>query len=103
MRRSARMTWTMQEASLAAQGWFSGVALAQRESETLLEVAYGEADRASGRPNTPETASQIASISKQFTAAAILLLQERNTLSVHDSIRGWMQECPPDWEPITLH
>jgi CubicO group peptidase (beta-lactamase class C family) len=100
------MTWTTQEtslASLAAQGQFSGVALVRREDETLLEGAYGDADRASGRPNTPETTFQIASISKQFTAAAILLLRERGMLYVHDSIRVWMQECPTDWERITLH
>ena len=100
------MSWTTQEASLAslaAQGWPSGVALVRRENETLLEVAYGEADRESGRLNTPEAAFQIASVSKQFTAAAILLLQERSMLSVHDSLRAWTPDCPADWEEITLH
>ncbi len=100
------MTWKEQEASLASlatHGRFSGVALVRRESETLLEVAYGEADRERGQPNMPETAFQIASVSKQFTAAAILLLQERNALSVHDSLRAWAPDCPADWEEITLH
>lgn len=106
MRRGVQMTRTAQEfalASLAMQGRFSGVVLVRQESETLLEGAYGDADRETGRPNTPETAFQIASISKQFTAAAILLLQERKMLSVDDSMHAWTQDCPADWEGITLH
>jgi CubicO group peptidase (beta-lactamase class C family) len=63
------MTWMAQAASLAslaAHGRFSGAVLVRQENETLLEGAYGVADRENGRPNTPETAFQIASISKQF-------------------------------------
>jgi CubicO group peptidase (beta-lactamase class C family) len=55
-------------------GLFHGAVLVRQNGATLLDRGYGAADR--GRPNSPETAFQIASISKQFTAAAILLLQE---------------------------
>ena len=64
---------------------------------------YGTADRTDGRPNTPETAFQIASISKQCTAAAILLLQEWGVLSVQDHLSAWVPGSPAAWTPITVH
>jgi CubicO group peptidase (beta-lactamase class C family) len=85
------------------QGRLSGSVLVHWQGETLLDRGYGLADTASGRPNTPATAFQLASVSKQFTAAAILLLQEQRVLSVHDSVRAWVPDCPAAWEPITLH
>ncbi len=98
------------EASLEAylaeqnrQGWFHGSVLVRRHGEILLDRGYGAADRQTGRPNTPETAFQIASVSKQFTAAAVLLLQERGVLSVQDHIHTWVPGCPTAWEPITVH
>jgi hypothetical protein len=56
-------------------GPFQAAVLVRHHGATLLDRGYGAADRGRGRPNTPQTAFQIASISKQFTAAAILLLQ----------------------------
>ena len=88
------------------QSWessFTGSVLVRQAGKTLLNRGYGDADRASGGPNTPETAFQIASISKQFAAAAILLLQERAVLSVHDRICAWVPHCPEEWEEITIH
>ena len=56
---------------------FSGVILIQRGRETLAERAYGFASRELQVPNTRSTRFLIGSISKQFTAAAILLLEQR--------------------------
>jgi len=85
------------------QGRLNGSVLVRRNGQTVLERAYGTADRAQGRPNTPETVFQIASISKQFTAAAILFLQEAGALSVHDRIQTWAPGRPAGWEAITVH
>jgi CubicO group peptidase (beta-lactamase class C family) len=85
------------------QGQISGSALVRRKGQTLLDRGYGAADRANGRPNTPETAFQLASVSKQLTAAAILLLQEQGALSVQDSLATWLPTCPAAWKPIMLH
>ncbi|PZS06618.1 MAG: hypothetical protein DLM70_04615, partial [Chloroflexi bacterium] len=42
-------------------------------------------------------------MSKQFTAVAILLLQEQRAHSVHDQICAWVPNCPPAWEPLRVH
>lgn len=60
----------------------------------MIEAGYGWAERRSGRPIMPETPFQIASVSKQLTAGAILLLQEQGGLSVHDSLERWLPQCP---------
>jgi CubicO group peptidase (beta-lactamase class C family) len=85
------------------QGRWSGAVFVSYAGQDLLDTAYGIADRETGRPNTPRTGFQIASISKQFTAAAILLLQEQKRLSVQASLAAWVPECPAEWEPITVH
>lgn len=85
------------------QGRLSGSVLVRRSGTTLLNRGYGYADREQQRPNTPETAFQLCSVSKQFTAAATLLLQERAALSVDDKISTRLPDCPETWEPITIH
>ena len=85
------------------RGRFSGSVLITQRGTRLLEGGYGEADRKRLLPNTPRTEFQIASVSKQFTAAAILLLQERGALSVQDRVCAWLPGCPEIWEPITVH
>jgi CubicO group peptidase (beta-lactamase class C family) len=50
-----------------------------------------------------EARYQLASVSKQFTAAAVLLLAEDGTLSLDDTIGHWVDGCPDEWRSITLH
>ncbi len=90
-------------AEQSRQGLLNGSVLVRQDGETLLDRGYGMADRMHRRPNTPETVFQIASISKQFAAAAILLLQERGALSTQDRIQTWVPGCPAEWETITVH
>lgn len=52
---------------------------------------------------TPLTRFQIASVSKQFTAAAVLLSAQRGRLSLDDRIARWVGGCPASWRDITLH
>jgi CubicO group peptidase (beta-lactamase class C family) len=86
-----------------AEGGFAGSVLVRHGNETLLDAAGGLADRERAIPNRPDTEFQIASISKQFTAAAVLLLQERGALSVQDPICRRLPDCPDSWRPITIH
>ncbi|MYW69774.1 serine hydrolase [Streptomyces sp. SID8379] len=51
----------------------------------------------------PHTRFQIASLSKQFTAAAVLLLAQRGVLALDDRIGRWVEGGPPSWRAITLH
>jgi CubicO group peptidase (beta-lactamase class C family) len=81
---------------------FSGAALVAQRGVVLLRKGYGLADQAQGVPNRPETQFRIASLSKQFTATAILLLQARGKLSVDDPICRYLASCPDAWRPITI-
>jgi len=76
--------------------------LVSREGKVLFSRAYGMADVKSKRANTPDTTFRIGSITKQFTAAAILLLQERGKLSVQDSLAKYYPKWP-NGKDITLH
>src|SRR4028118_2373456 len=62
---------------LAERGEFSGAILVARNGRPLLSQGYGWANVEQSTLNTPQTKFQIASISKQFTALAILILQEQ--------------------------
>jgi CubicO group peptidase (beta-lactamase class C family) len=79
------------------------VVLVARGDETLLEKGYGLADRESHAPFTTATVSTIGSITKQFTGAAILKLQEQDRLDVDDTLSRFFPEAPPDKAGITLH
>jgi CubicO group peptidase (beta-lactamase class C family) len=69
---------------------------------TTLAKAYGMADLEHDVKNTPETIFEAGSISKQFTAAAVLLLAREGKLSLDDSVRKYVPELPDHNAPITI-
>jgi CubicO group peptidase (beta-lactamase class C family) len=81
---------------------FAGAVLVARGTEVLLAKGYGLADISKGMPNTPHTRYRIGSITKQFTALAILKLQERQKLMVTDRVCRYLTRCPTAWRPITI-
>jgi len=81
---------------------FSGSVLVAVQGKVVLAKGYGEANVAQQRPNTVDTAFRIGSITKQFTALAILELQAVEKLSVHDMLCRYVHPCPAAWAPITL-
>lgn len=89
--------------SLEEEGAFSGAVLVAREGQVLLSKGYGLADREEGVLNTPQTKFRLYSASKQFTAMAILILQDQGMLAVRDHLCDHMVDCPSTWEEITLH
>lgn len=68
----------------------------------LFEKGYGLADKDAHIANTPQTRFRIGSITKQFTAMGILVLQERGKLHVSDHLCLYITNCPQNWQPITL-
>ena len=82
---------------------FSGVVLVTREGRTVLREAAGLADTTTGSLVTPESIFQLCSVSKQFTAASVLLLAEDGKLDLHEPIKRWLPEAPEGWSAITPH
>jgi CubicO group peptidase (beta-lactamase class C family) len=81
---------------------FMGSILIARDGQVIVSKGYGMANIEHGAPNTPGTVFRLASVSKQFTAAAILILQERGKLSVGDSVCKYLERCPAAWQPVTI-
>ena len=73
-----------------------------RRGRVLHDEGYGTADLKAGTPATPQTVYQIGSISKQFTAAAILLLVEDGKLSLDDRITDLLPDLPSGWREVRL-
>lgn len=82
---------------------FRGSVLIGIDGKIGFEKGYGFADEEWNTRNTPTTKFRIASMTKQFTAACILLLQERGKLSVHDPISRYLSDLPASWQAITIH
>lgn len=82
---------------------FSGSVLVAQNGQVILSEGYGFADVENNTPNTAQTRFRIYSITKQFTAMAILMLQEQGKLNVQDGICQYLVECPEAWKPITIH
>lgn len=82
---------------------YSGSVVVAQHGEVVLNKGYGLADRAHGVPFTSDTLFDIASVSKQFTAAAVLRLEMQGKLKVEDRIKRFFPEAPPDKAGITLH
>lgn len=86
----------------ADQGAFSGAVLVARDGEVLLDQGYGLANREWAVPNDGETRFRLGSITKQFTAAAILLLSERGAVDLDAPIRTYLTDAPAAWNGVTV-
>jgi len=81
---------------------FMGSALVARGDQVIFNKAYGSANLEWDVPNTPNTKFRLGSVTKQFTAASILLLEERCKLSVNDPLKKFMPDAPAAWDKVTL-
>ena len=97
---TARLEQYLQE--LAAAG-FNGVVWVDTGGELALAEGYGMADKEAEIANSPSTVFDIGSLTKQFTAAAILKLEMDGRLQVEDALSKYLGEMPVDKEAITLH
>ncbi|WP_181373092.1 serine hydrolase [Massilia glaciei] len=76
--------------------------LVARDGKTVFRKAYGRADLETGRALEPGTVLRIGSLTKQFTAAAILLLAEQGRLSLDDDFRKFLPHYRDPGGTITL-
>lgn len=82
---------------------FSGAVLVALDGEIMLHKAYGQADRANSVPNRIDTVFSFGSIAKQFTAAAIMKLEQEGKLNTSDLISKYLPNVPEDKRAITIH
>ncbi len=82
---------------------FSGVAVIAKDGKPLFAKAYGMANADWRIPNDLETRFRLGSITKQFTAAAILKLEEQGKLKTGAKACDYLPSCPPLWQSLTIH
>jgi D-alanyl-D-alanine carboxypeptidase len=79
----------------------AGVAVV-RDGKLVLAKGYGAADFETGTPANENTAFQIASVTKQFTAAGIMLLVEDGKIKLDDPLGKYVTDVPQKWSGITI-
>jgi CubicO group peptidase (beta-lactamase class C family) len=82
---------------------FMGSVLVARGETIVLDKGYGSANLEWNIPNTPTTKFRLGSITKQFTAASILLLEERGKLKTDDPVKKYMADAPAAWDKVTIY
>jgi len=83
-------------AAMAAEGLLSGAVLVGLEGRPVFRKAYGLADAAAGRRNTPETRFAISSCNKMFTATVVGRLLERGRLKLDDRLSQHLPDMPTE-------
>ena len=73
-----------------------------RDGKVVKTAAYGLANVELNVPAQPETVFEIGSVTKQFTAAGILLLAQEGKLSVDDKISRHLKNTPEAWQDVTI-
>jgi CubicO group peptidase (beta-lactamase class C family) len=84
-----------------ATGKFMGAVLVARGDEVLFQGGFGMANLELDVPNSPKTEFRLGSLTKQFTAAAILQLQDQGRLNVNDTLDKYLPDAPHAGE-VTL-
>jgi len=78
-------------------------ALIAKNGKVIYRKAFGKANLELNVPMKPENVFELGSITKQFTAVAILMLQEQGKLSVDDDITKYLPDYPVKGKKITIH
>jgi CubicO group peptidase (beta-lactamase class C family) len=81
---------------------FSGAVLVAEKDKILLSKGYGMSDYKKMTPNSPETKFRIASLTKAFTAMAVMMLEDKGLLSFDDKLTKYIADYP-EGEKITIH
>jgi len=89
--------------SWVRDGQFTGTVLVTKDGQPVFRKGFGQANREWNIPNAPDTKFRLGSITKQFTAAAILQLAEKGKLTIDDPVSKHYPDAPAAWEKITIH
>jgi CubicO group peptidase (beta-lactamase class C family) len=88
--------------SYVADHKFMGTVLIAKGDKILFDKGYGFANLEWRIPNTPDTKFRLGSVTKQFTAASILLLEERGKLRTDDLVKKYLPDAPAAWDKIGI-
>jgi len=88
---------------LASQKKFMGSVLVARGGKPVFRKSYGFANAEWDIANTPDTKFRLGSITKQFTAVALLQLVEQGKLKLDDPISKYYTDAPKAWDKVTIH
>ena len=88
--------------SYAAMKTFMGTVLVVEGDRVLLDKGYGMADLEWGNANAPDVKFRLGSLTKQFTATLVLLLEQDGKLRIDDPVNKYLPNTPKAWEKITL-
>lgn len=88
--------------SYTAGNAFMGTVLVVDGDRVLLDKGYGMADLEWSIPNAPDVKFRLGSLTKQFTATLVLLLQQDGKLNISDPVSKYLPDTPKAWEKITL-
>ena len=95
--------WKVIEEFLRQQKDFSGIVMIGSGTQIKLNKGFGYADRSKKIPYSDQTLFTIGSITKPFTATAIMLLMEEGKLNPGDKITRYLLNVPDDKSGITIH
>ena len=84
-------------------GQLNGSVLVAERGKLLIDSAFGFANIELGVRATPVTRYRVASVTKQFTAMAILMLAQDGKLRLSDPITTYLDSLPASWGAITIH
>ena len=89
--------------SYVKSGQFMGTVLVSEDGHMVMDQGYGDADLEWQIPNSPEAKFRLGSMTKQFTSACILLLEERGKLNTDDLVKKYLPDAPAAWDKITIY
>ena len=88
--------------SYTSDNAFMGSVLVADGDKILLDKSFGKAVVEWDIPNTPGTKFRLGSLTKQFTAALVLLMQQDGKLNINDPVGKYLPDAPQAWQKITL-
>ena len=100
MSQVARMKQIVQ--SYVDDKQFMGSILVTQKGQVLLDEGYGFANLEWKIPNSSITKFRLGSLTKQFTAVAILLLEEQGKLKITDLLNQYIPDAPSAWNDVTI-
>lgn len=87
----------------AKPGHFSGAVLVAIDGKPVFRKAYGYADWSTKRPMTLDTPVMLFSITKSFTATAVLMLRDKGLIDLQSRVSKYLSPWPKEWSEVTIH